>query len=132
MLSSCGCWTGIQCTISDSVKFTVLNTFLQDLTLKIFKIYWPCKHCPILRFRFGNNCEIQSEIYSYLLWTGNFVCRRCFPPPSAWNSGNHRIRIKTEAKANCRRCFSGGKWLPTASITVRLCSRRVNTGGLGQ
>ena len=99
-------------------------------TLKIFKFTGPVNIAPFLRFRFGNNCEIQSEIV--LLWTGNSVFRRCFPPPSAWNSGNHRIRIKTEAKANCRRCLSGGKWLPTASITVRLCSRRVNTGGLGQ
>ena len=29
-----------------------------------------------------------------------------------------RIRIKAEDKANCRRCFSGGKWPPTSSITV--------------
>ena len=109
-----GCWPGIlQCTISDSVKFSVLNTFLQYLTLKIFKFTGPVNIAPFLRFRFGNNCEIQSEIV--LLWTGNSVFRHCFPPPSAWNSGNHRIRIKTEAKANCRRCFSWGKWLPTAS-----------------
>ena len=64
-----GCWPGIlQCTISDSVKFSVLNTFLQYLTLKIFKFTGPVNIAPFLRFRFGNNCEIQSEIV--LLWTG--------------------------------------------------------------
>ena len=38
---------------------------------------------------------------------------------------SHRIRIKTEAQANCRHCFFGGKWQPTASLTIGLCSIRV-------
>ena len=36
-------------------------------------------------------------------------------------------RMETEANANSHRCFFGDKGLP-----LRLCSRRIDKGGLGQ
>ena len=43
----------------------------------------------------------------------------CTPQQDSSQQGaDHRIKINIEGKANCRRCFPGAEWPPTASINI--------------